>query len=355
MLTSPTMLLLICLVLPAVYVYKRWTGWFSGTMCTTFNRLDGRVVVVTGGNTGIGKETVRELVKRGAKVITGCRDIKKAKRAVDEIKEETGYDVIVEPLDLADVDSIKQFASRCLEESRLDVLVNNAGLMMPVKGLTTKQGFEIHMGVNHLGHYLLTTLLHPLLVKSGTVHHPSRVVNVSSDGHKFTMWHGQDIDHSEFGLASWAYSGMFAFHRLYGQSKLAQIYHAKEVSRLAKEKGEHVIAVSLHPGAVATEITRYHNQGFFEAVTSFIENGLLYFGKTALEGAQTTLHCCVADSSYLEPGGYYVDCRLQGLPYWYNNRQQVKLREVSDRLLGIESAEPLVWTSNAEKMEKKVE
>ena len=129
-------------------------------MCTAGRRLDGRVVVVTGGNTGIGKETVRELVKRGAKVITGCRlniikkdikskhlcnnrDVEKAKRAAMEIKEETGQDIIIEPLDLADLESVRKFAERCLQESRMDILVNNAGVMMPVKGLKTKQNFEV--------------------------------------------------------------------------------------------------------------------------------------------------------------------------------------------------------------------
>jgi len=328
-----------------LYAYRRFTGWFSGAVCTADRRLDGRMVVVTGGNTGIGKETVRELVIRGAKIITGCRDVEKAKRAALEFKEQTGQDIIIEPLDLADVQSVKKFAARCLQESRLDILVNNAGVMMPVKGIKTKQNFEIHMGVNYLGHYLLTSLLYPLMRKTGTQHCPARLVNVSSEGHRFTLFAGQDVDDPKFGLPEWAagYTGPFSFHQLYGQSKLAQIYHAKEVDRLAKEKGEHVIAVSLHPGAVATEITRHHNEGFFTAVTSIIENGLLFFGKTPLEGAQTTLHCCLADSLFLTGGGYYVDCALQDLPTWYNKRQQTKLREVSDMLLGIESSEPLLW------------
>ena len=200
------------------------------------------------------------------------------------------------------------------------------------------------MGVNHLGHYLLTSLLYPLMTKTGTHSHPSRIVNVSSVAHRLT-WTGQDVDNQNFGLPVWAsgYTGILAFHRLYGQSKLAQIYHAKEVSKLAKEKGEHVIAVSLHPGAVATDVTRYFNLEFYQAVTSLTD--LFYTpstchyashpGKTPLEGAQTTLHCCLTDSEHLVPGGYYVDCTLQELPSWYCTRQQAKLREVSDRLLGI--------------------
>jgi len=344
--TKMILILLPLLLAPCIYFYLKNIGWFSGGKCTAAGRLDGRVVVVTGGNTGIGKETVRELVKRGARVITGCRDVEKAKKAVEEIKEETGHEVTVKPLDLADVESIKVFADVCLKESRIDILINNAGLMLPVKGMQTKQGFEIHFGVNYLGHYLLTTLLHPLLVKSGTPFRPSRVINVSSDGHKFTMSKGLDVDAADFGLVQWGatFEGMLAFHKLYGQSKLAQIYHAKEVSRLAKKNGENVIAMSLHPGAVNTEITRYHNEGFFTAVTSFIDSCLLYFGKTPIEGAQTTLHCALTDATFLEPGAYYVDCCSQQLPSHYNDRQQQKLRELSEKLLSIESAEKKLWT-----------
>jgi len=94
------------LLLPScIYFYLRIVGWFSGPECSVDQRLDGRVVVVTGGNSGIGKETVRELAKRGAKVITGCRDLKKAKAVADSIKKETGEDIQVEYLDLADLKS----------------------------------------------------------------------------------------------------------------------------------------------------------------------------------------------------------------------------------------------------------
>ena len=184
----------------------------------------------------------------------------------------------------------------------------------------------------------------------GTEFRPSRVVNLSSDGHKFTMKSGLDVDAPGFGSATWGqtFKGMTAFHQLYGQSKLAQIYHAKEISCLARKAGKNVVAVSCHPGAVNTEITRHHNEGFFTFVTSTIEGMLCIFGKTAEEGAQTTLHCCLTDSSYLEPGGYYVDCALAKLNDWYHNdRHQVKLRELSDKLLGLEPTDAPMWTKIA--------
>jgi len=307
--------------------------------CESTNRLENKVVVVTGGNTGIGKETVLEMVRRGARVITGCRDLNKAQAVVTEVRDKYGADLVVEHLDLADLESVKKFAVRCNQEERLDILVNNAGLMMP-KGGQTKQGFEIHFGVNYLGHYLLTELLYPLLSETGTEHQPSRVVNVASDGYKFTLWHGLDVSHPFFGESKWAYKGVFAAHRLYGQSKLAQMYHARELSRVARERGENVIAVSLHPGAVSTEITRYHAEGLGQVVTSLLEGAMARFGRTPLQGAQTTLHCCLTDAGLLTPGGFYneysqlVDSGDYRMNNWYTDIvHQKNLARVSDRMV----------------------
>jgi len=329
--------LLVGLCIPGLlYLILRWSGWFSGTMCSVDSKLEGKVVVVTGGNTGIGKETVLELCRRGATVVIGARDLAKGETVAQEVRKSGGECSLLK-LDLSDIESIKLFASQvCDAHSKVDMLVNNAGLMMPVKGAVTKQGMEMHMGVNHLGHHLLTHLLWPRLVKGGTQEQPARVINVSSDGHKFTMFSGLDIDDENFGLASWAYSGIFSFHQHYGQSKLAQIYHASEVSRLAAAGGEHVVAYSLHPGAVKTEITRYHNLGFWMSLTSTIESCLSVFGKTPWEGAQTTLHLCLAPHTALLPGAYYVDCKVVPLPEYYRNvRHQKKLWIVSDRLMQI--------------------
>jgi len=331
------MIFLLGLLVPCIlYLYLRWSGWFSGTLCTSSAKLEGKVVVITGGNTGIGKETVLEVARRGGEVVIGARDMKKGKLVAEEVAREGGECQLLS-LDLGDTESVRVFASQVAEKhQKVDMLVNNAGLMMPVQGATTKQGMEMHMGVNHLGHHLLTHLLRPLLVAAGTQEEPSRVMNVSSDGHKFTMFSGLDIDDEKFGLASWAYSGMFSFHRLYGQSKLAQIYHASELSRQCLAAGENVVAYSLHPGAVKTEITRYHNLGFWSSITSTIESGLSVFGKTPWEGAQTSLHLCLQHTADLQPGAYYVDCQPVPLPEYYRNiRHQKKLWQVSDKLMEI--------------------
>ena len=143
--------------------------------------LNGKTVIITGANTGIGKETAIDLAKRGARVILACRDLIRANEAAGEIRRVTGNgNVFVEILDLASFDSIRKFASKILaQEERIDILINNAGIMYCPKW-KTKEGFEMQFGVNHLGHFLLTNLLLEKIKKSA----PSRIVNVSSRAHE---------------------------------------------------------------------------------------------------------------------------------------------------------------------------
>ena len=149
----------------------------NGTTCPSKARVDGKTVVITGGNTGIGKETAQELAARGGRVIIGCRDGKKSAEAVAEIRRKAGNEeVFFKKLDLASTDSIRYFAGEILrEESRIDILILNAGVMH-TPYMRTKDGFEFQFGVNHLGHFLLAHLLLDRLKESA----PSRVVVVSS-------------------------------------------------------------------------------------------------------------------------------------------------------------------------------
>ena len=141
---------------------------------------------------------------------------------------------------------------------------------------------------------------------------------------RFTMMKGLDVDDKQFGQSSWAYTGRFAFHRLYGQSKLAQIYHARAVT------SEAVVGYSLHPGTVNTEITRYHKEGMGEMFTRMIETMISSIGRTPYQGAQTILHCVLTDAKLLTPGGYYDNCDLlvdYRMKNWYSNpRHQVALK-----------------------------
>jgi len=154
----------------------------NGRKCPSKARIDGKTVIITGGNTGIGKVTAILLAERGGRIILACRNAQKANAAVQEIKEKTGNEnVFFKNLDLASMASIRKFSEDILKtEEKIDVLLLNAGVMIPPYQLT-EDGFELQFGVNHLGHFLLTHLLLDRLKVSA----PSRVVVVSSLGHNF--------------------------------------------------------------------------------------------------------------------------------------------------------------------------
>lgn len=153
---------------------KNWTTENIGN-------LNGKNIIVTGGNSGLGFEAVKALSNKGAKVILACRNIEKGEQAKKSILEfDNKANIIVSKLDIADLDSIRQFSNQYKSDNtHLDVLINNAGIMMPPYELT-KDGFESQMGTNHLGHFALTGLLLDILKKTPK----SRVINVSSIAHK---------------------------------------------------------------------------------------------------------------------------------------------------------------------------
>ena len=153
--------------------------WMQGPKCTSTKRLDGKVVVITGANTGIGKECARELSRRGAKVIMLVRSLERGEAAAREIRGEGG-DIIVEKMDLSSFTSIRECASKLNATlDKIDILLNNAGVMAcPLT--RTEDGLEMQIGTNHFGHFLLTNLLLPLLRKGGP---GTRVVTVSSIAH----------------------------------------------------------------------------------------------------------------------------------------------------------------------------
>ena len=179
----------------------------------------GKSAIVTGSNTGIGKETALDFAKRGARVILACRDEKKASNAAKDIISETGSDkVVVRVLDLASFESVRAFARVINEtEERLDILVHNAGLGGSYR--LTKDGWESVFQVNYFSHFLLTMLLLEKLKKSA----PSRIVNVSSIGHTGP----KTIPLDDFKLSKEKYE---AFKR-YGESKLAQVVFTRELSQ----------------------------------------------------------------------------------------------------------------------------
>ena len=203
----------------------------------------GRTFLVTGANTGIGFETARVLAKRGGRVLLGCRSEQRATDAIAKIRAESpDADVEFLQLDQADLASVRAAAEQASAEPRLDVLINNAGIMMPPRTLTV-DGFESQFAVNHLGTFALTGRLLPKLEET----EGSRVVITSSLAHRGGRIHWDDIDAAK----------LYGRQARYQQSKLANLLHMVELDRRLKARGSRTIAVACHPGLAQTEIGRH--------------------------------------------------------------------------------------------------
>jgi len=203
-----------------------------------------RRAVVTGANSGLGLATARELTRAGACVVLACRDLDKGRRAVGEIcRAVTEPCVHLEQLDLADLSSVRDFAERLAEShDRVDVLVNNAGIMAPPRR-ETADGFESQFGTNHLGHFALTGRLLPLL-SAGRAGAGSRVVTLTSIMHRIGWLRLDDLQMRR------RYVNWLA----YGQSKLANLMFAVELSRRAAAAGSGLLSLAAHPGYSATNL-----------------------------------------------------------------------------------------------------
>lgn len=217
----------------------------------------GKTIIVTGGNTGIGYETALALYEAGATVILACRDQEKADKAAEAIRQQAGSGTIETAiLDLASLTSVKNMADQFSRtHNRLDVLINNAGVMYCPE-LKTEEGFELQFGVNFIGHFALTGALYPLLKATPG----SRVVTVSS----MAYLRGQinfDNLHSE---------QSYDTYREYSQSKLANILLTLELDRRIGQAGDSVLSVAVQPGANTTDLARHMNQAEYDAAVQRI-------------------------------------------------------------------------------------
>lgn len=242
----------------------------------------GKCFIVTGANTGIGYEITRVLAKRGARVLLACRDEMKALEAIVSIRRLTPRpNLEFLPVDFADITSIKAAADRIHRESRVDALINNAGVMTPPL-MHTKQGFELQFGVNHLGCFALTALLLPKLGSTPG----ARIVTTSSVAHK-----GAQIDWDDLN-AEKSYNRM----KRYAASKLANALFFFELDRRLRGVGSSVTAVGCHPGMASTNLGRY--MGALQILNPIV--GLLL--NSAEKGAWPALQ---AATGVVKPGGYY--------------------------------------------------
>jgi len=242
--------------------------------------LKGKTAIVTGANTGIGFETALDLYQKGARVYIACRSEEKAQDAIARMKAQSseGGELVYGHLDLASLESVKEFANRVIDtESSLDLLINNAGIMIPPPS-KSDDGFEIQFGVNFVSHFALTGHLFDLIESTKG----SRVVTLSSIAHR-----GAVIDFENFRLEK-EYNNW----REYGQSKLADIIFALEFEKRLRKNGHQTISLAAHPGFSKTDLQKYMDKDMLASLELM----------TAKEGAQPTLAACLREDAQ---GGQY--------------------------------------------------
>jgi NAD(P)-dependent dehydrogenase (short-subunit alcohol dehydrogenase family) len=252
-------------------------------------KLNGKVALVTGANSGIGAVTARELALQGYNVFLACRDADKAQQVINAIDQQSRGQAKAEfiPLDLASLDSIRACAAQFLAKKLpLHLLICNAGLAGH-KGMT-KSGFELTFGVCHVGHFLLTQLLTEKLIESK----PARVVVVSSKAHR----HAKGID---FDAVIRPTESMGALKE-YAVAKLANVLFVKELGR--RLYGTGVTAYAVHPGVVSTNVWRSLPKPMVKVLSRWMIS--------PEEGAQTTLYCAIQPQLSGETGMYYDNCKV---------------------------------------------
>jgi len=287
----------------------------------------GKTVLITGANSGIGYQTALELARHGANVLLGCRSADKGQEARERIRKEIpGAQPAVVALDVASLASVRGFAKEFVASGAvLDVLVNNAGVMALSKREVTEDGFERQFATNHLGHFALTGLLIPALLRSSA----PRVVTVASLAHRTGRMDWDNLQ-GERNYDPWG---------AYNQSKLANILFARELDRRAREQGSKLTSVAVHPGVSMTQIARYG--------TDFKSRMVRMLGPVLLQseamGALPTLYAATAPDvqggQYWGPGGFKEvrghPALVRPEPQALEQKAGARLWQVSAELTGV--------------------
>ncbi|MCX7922982.1 MAG: SDR family oxidoreductase [Clostridia bacterium] len=276
------------------------------------------IVLITGANSGMGKAIAAEIARTGAKVIMLCRSKERGEEALNEVKELSGSTTVELMLcDLGYKKEIREFCREFIRRfGRLNVLINNAGVILPGRH-TTRDGYELQFGVNHLGHFLLTNLLLDTMIKSS----PARIVNVSSGAHKSGKIHFEDINLEK----------KYNVWRSYSQSKLANVLFTYELAR--RLEGTGVTANCLHPGAVATNMGINRETGFGTLITRILKP----FFQTPAEGASTTIYLATSPEVEGVTGKYYyMKKQIPSSKSSYDVELARKLWDLSVKLTGLD-------------------
>ncbi|MBQ74917.1 MAG: short-chain dehydrogenase [Gammaproteobacteria bacterium] len=256
--------------------------------------LSGKLVVVTGGSAGLGIETIRVLAKCGAKVVSTVRDQEKGQIALETVKKSVpDADVELAILDLFDLDSVRKCGKEIAENfPKIDILINNAGVMAAPLS-RTKEGLEIHLGTNFLGHYVFTKYLINNVIQAA----PSRIINLTSSAHRLSPYRLDD-----------PFFEKEEYHKLtaYGQSKTASVLFALELDRRYKDRGVRTTAV--HPGLINTELGRHFSEEEVAFLQTGIPEGLSM--KDVSQGAATTVWAATTPDFDNLAGKFCEDCAV---------------------------------------------
>ncbi|XP_072387738.1 retinol dehydrogenase 14 isoform X2 [Diabrotica undecimpunctata] len=324
-LDSSTLLAILAVLLLGFLTAVSLLKFYAYVTCGFFHekvRMEGKTVIVTGATGGIGKETARELAKRGAKVIIACRNVESAKKVRDELAEDTkNQNIIVKKLDLSSQKSIREFAEDINRtESRLDVLVHNAGTAEN-KLKKSEDGIELTMATNHFGPFLLTHLLIDLLKRSA----PSRIVVVASELYRLASLNLDNLNPSSTWCPEYWYY----------VSKYANICFTLELAR--RLEGTGVTVNCLHPGMI--------DSGIWRNVPIPLSWGLKLiikcFFKTPKQGCQTSVFLACSEEVKNVSGRYFRDCSEKSLSSGARDVSKArKLWELSETFVNLRNDDP---------------
>ena len=261
-----------------------------------------KLALITGATSGMGYATAVEMAKKNYAVVMLGRNADKGVQAAETAKRESGsQDIEFAPCDLASLDSIRAFAADFIQKhDTLDVLINNAGVLT-IKRQETQDGFEMQLGVNHLGHFLLTNLLLDAILNADA----GRIVNVSSGGHKWGTFYEEDPHMRK------SYNVM----KGYGQSKLANILFTKELALRLQDTD--VLVNTLHPGAVATSLGVDRKTGFGKTIYKLLTPVF----QTPTEGAATAIFLATSPDIEGVSGEYFYKRKIHKVSDAANDRQ----------------------------------
>lgn len=290
--------------------------------------LTGKIIIVTGGNSGLGFESVKAFSEKGAEVISACRSVEKGEAAKAKIGNVSGK-IHVMQLDLADLQSVDSFATQFKEKyQRLDILLNNAGIMT-TPYFQTKDGLEAQNGTNHFGHFALTGKLMDLIVRTPG----ARIVNVSSNAHK---WGKMDWENPLFENGK-DYTPM----KSYGRAKLSNLLFTYELQRRLESAGVPVIAVAAHPGGAATSLDRYlREKRFYKLLKPLAPLMMQSQEMGALPQIRAAVAPDVKGGEYFGPGGFGemkgYPVRVKSNEASHNLEDARKLWELSEQITGVQ-------------------